>query len=52
MTVPDETTKQLRALLDTCDYARFANSAYDAHALKEHYSDAQKLFRNLQKHLK
>ena len=50
--VTAETTTQLRALLDTCDFARFANSAFDAHTLKEHYSDALRLLRKLQKELK
>jgi hypothetical protein len=50
--VSDDTTTRLRSLLDTCDFARFANSAFDAHTLKEHFSEANLLLKKLQKELK
>lgn len=50
--VTTETKEKLKTLFDTCDFARFANSTFDAQKVKEHFTAAQILLRKLHKELK
>ena len=50
--VSPETIKHLKALLEQCDFARFASASFDTKIARDHYSQAQHLLRSLQKELR